>query len=90
MKRIEIVPYTIGDYFASLVVNGDLSGLTNEEVRLFDEFCETVKERDAPSGYTFGHWAINDEEYDEFSVCEITGLRGPCCLLEAIYFHNKA
>lgn len=89
MQRIKTVSYTLGAQFAPLIANADSSHLTDDEAHMFDSFEREVQ-RVAPEGYSFSHWAIDTDDYDEFAECEITGLRGACYRVDAIYFHDKA
>jgi hypothetical protein len=43
MKRIEIIPYTLGTHFAALVANGDVSHLTDEYVQAFTELDRSAR-----------------------------------------------
>lgn len=61
----------IGQHFAPALVNGDPSGLTDEEENLLTRFlCVDVQDAVGTS-----YEEILDET-DEFGVCEVTGLRG--------------
>lgn len=88
MKRIEIIPYTLGTHFAALVANGDVSHLTDEYVQAFTELDRSARDN-APDGYIFSHWSVSADE-TEFARCDATGLKGDCCLFEAVYFHKNA
>lgn len=89
MKRVETISYTVGSQFAALIANGDATGLTGDEDDAFSIF-ETEARLSPPDGYTFSHWSIDTDSRDEFARCDVTGLRGECYAVEAIYFHDEA
>jgi len=89
MKRVETIPFTIGVQFAALIANGDATGLTGDEDDAFSIF-ETQVRLSPPDSYTFSHWSIDADARDEFAICDVTGLRGDCYAVEAVYFHDKA
>lgn len=88
-ERVRLIPYTIGTQFAALVANGDDSHLTDDEAEDFAALERSARDN-PPEGYTFGHWAIEIDERDEFARCEATGLHGDCCRFDAVYFHKDA
>jgi len=89
MQRIKSVSYTLGAQFAPLIANGDASELTDDEAHGFDSFEREVQ-RVAPEGYSFSHWSIDTDDYNEFARCEVTDLLGACYRVDAIYFHDAA
>ena len=86
--KAERIPYTIGTQFTTYVAYGEHDNLTDQEKRLFDEL-EQSSRIDAPDGYKFSHWAIQADEYDEFTRCEVTGLMGSCYQFDAVYFETR-
>lgn len=89
MKRVLTISYDVGVQFAALIANGDATGLTGDEDDAFSAF-ETEARINPPDGYTFSHWSIDTDARDEFALCDVTGLRGECYVVEAVYFHDKA
>lgn len=88
-KRVELIAYTIGQQFATFVEYGDRDTLSADEVQDFEELERSARDN-PPEGYTFGHWAIDTDEADEFARCEATGLHGACYRFDAVYFHKDA
>ena len=70
--KFETYAFNVGDYFAPAIINGDCSGLEDDESELLDAFLSCVKEDFGP-----GHWSCNDEERD-FVLCDVTGLYSDC------------
>lgn len=71
--EFEAHEYWIGSHFLSALINGDVTGLSDEEFPPFDRWETGV--RVAAGG--LGHWATVNDETDEFGQCDVTGLRGP-------------
>jgi hypothetical protein len=84
-KRIKIVPYTVGAQFAPLIANADSSGLDNDEVHAFAGFDQDARDA-APRNYTLSHYDIDTNSHDEFARCVVTGMRGACYQVNAVYF----
>jgi hypothetical protein len=59
--------YTVSSHFLSALINGDVTGLSDEEECELDEWLESLEHGE-------GHWSTT-EEHDEFGLCEVTGLR---------------
>jgi len=77
-----IVPYTVGEQFVPLIAYGD-AHLSDDELSSWNLLEEQVR-LDAVQGEKFMHWDITDA-YDEFAACEVTGLRGRCVTVNAVY-----
>ena len=65
--------YCIGVHYVCAIEYGDESELSDEESIQLAEFIEAL-----PVGA--GHWSWGDHE--EFSECDISGLRGDCSRAE--------
>lgn len=85
MRHVETIRYTVGDYLLSYFINGDASGLTDEEQQAAEHFMGIVSS-EMPEGCTFTHLAHVPDESAGFDQCEVTGLRGDCAYLDAVYF----
>lgn len=88
MQRIKTETFKVGEHFLPYAINGDATGLTDTEELEFDTFA-LMPHTNPPDGYSFGHWDTEDDR-DEFGLCEVTGLRGACQPLTAVYFHKNA
>jgi hypothetical protein len=71
--------YVLGSQFASAIVNGDYSGLSDDEAEQLDQFIA-----DLPSHYhhkTKQFKNLDMVDYSQepnFARCEVTGLQGDC------------
>ena len=70
--KFETYSFSVGDYFTPAIINGDCSGLEEDEAELLDTFLSYVEEAHGP-----GHWSCNDEERD-FERCDVTWLYSDC------------
>ena len=86
--KIITTTYDIGSHFLPYLINGDCSGLEDEESVELDGFENGIRQYDRPEGYRFGHWDIT-EETNEFAECEITGLMGNTTKVVAVWTKEK-
>jgi hypothetical protein len=64
--------YKISAHFASAIINGDESGLTNTEISEINRFMDDLPVKN-------GHFDLEDYEGESsFSLCEICGLYSDC------------
>ena len=85
--QIELTTYTIGEQFACYFVYGETDSLSDEEQGEIDSFENGITRFDKPEGFHFGHWDITDET-EEFSLCEVTDLRGRCVKVNAVWIKD--
>lgn len=83
-----IIPFTIGEQFATFIAYGESDHLDNNEVEIFEAF-EAGARSLAKAGWHFAHWDIT-EERDEFARCEATAMMGACLTVNAVYFKDPA
>jgi hypothetical protein len=69
--KFDTTEYEIGAHFLSALINGDYSGLSDEEARALDQF-----EANNGPGPLGGHWADIEDSCEEFGRCDVTGERG--------------
>jgi peptide deformylase len=78
--------YLISDFFASAIINNDLTGLNDAEVNQLNNFLLNL-----PNEYfykTKKYKSLDLTNYDEegqFSKCEITGLKANCLNFKLTY-----
>jgi hypothetical protein len=73
--------YRIGIYFAPALINGDYTGLSDDDAAQFNDWLETIDRR-------VTHWDMEDKQED-FTRCEVTGLHSDCIRARA-YFPLEA
>ena len=88
MERVKTETFMVNEHFLSYAINGDATGLEDNEELEFDAFS-LAPYTNPPTGYRFSHWDTEDNR-EEFALCEVTGLRGACQPLTAVYFHKDA
>jgi hypothetical protein len=88
MERVKTETFIVGEQFLPYAINGDATGLEDNEELEFDAFS-LAPYTNPPTGYRFSHWDTENDR-DEFALCEVTGLRGACQPLIAVYFHKDA
>ena len=72
--------YNICTHYASAIINGDESGLSDEELEGLNDFLDSLE-------HGPGHWDVSDEEPD-FSRDEVSGLMGDCVTFT--YYEHSA
>lgn len=85
MKQSDSIEYNIGTHYLAALINADLSGLADEEAAALDEFEYQVK-CDTPAGFEFGHFIAPTNHYDDFKMCEVSGLMASTVPVTAIYW----
>ena len=84
-KTHDTIEYNIGTHYLSALINGDLSGLADEEAAALEDF-EFQARCDAPAGFQFGHFSCPNGEPDDFKMCEVSGLMAQTIPVAAIYW----
>lgn len=64
--------YTISEHLLSAIVNGDYSGLDNDEENELNRFLSTANQ------YENATWDMPEHEDPHFAFCDVTGLRANC------------
>lgn len=79
-SNFETLVFRMSEHFSSALINGDETGLTEEESEMFSAFIDELLE----PGY-FGHFSIDPQE-SEFALCEVTNLMANCF---TVFFHYR-
>jgi hypothetical protein len=62
--------YSIAEHFMAALINGDDSGLTDEEINALNSFEESLPKHYHLKAPMHGNWDIIDTE-PSFAVCEV-------------------
>lgn len=65
--------YEISEHFGTALINGDYSGLNNE-----DETALKIFTDNAFSAHGLGFWVTNHDNQTDFMRCEVTDLHSNC------------
>jgi hypothetical protein len=69
--------YTVGTHFLSALINGDESGLTDEESARFAEWVSYQHDSARAAGFTRAmHWAVVGDSRNDFGFCEVRNTHG--------------
>lgn len=82
-KGWDAYEYKIGSHYLPTLINGDSTGLSDEEERDFDKWLDGL---DMPKG---GHWDYDEDERDEFGKDAVSGLRGDVTLVRYLFKTDK-
>jgi hypothetical protein len=72
--------YTIAGHYLTAIVNGDYSGLSDEEENDLNRFLSEANNLDNAT------WDLPEDE-PHFAICEICGLHADCYTVK-LYFNN--
>ena len=65
--KFDSYTYTISAHLLSAIINGDETGLDDDESDSLSDFLANLP---APNG----HWDCDDADYSDFGRCEVMGL----------------
>ncbi len=80
--KFDYYQYEISAHFASAIINGDYSGLTDKEIKEIDLFMDNLPVKN-------GHFDLVEGE-DNFSECEVSGLFDDCIEARLYFPINEA
>jgi len=80
--KFDYYQYEISAHFASAIINGDYSGLTDKEIKELDLFMDNLPVKN-------GHFDLVDCE-GFFSNCEVCELYSECFNFRLFYPLNEA
>ena len=82
MIRFKSIEYVVASHYLSALINGDYSGLDDDECGHVDDFNNQVTDQGE-----FSHYDTEGEQID-FAECEISGLMADCVRLVAHYIEE--
>ena len=82
--KTDVVEYFIAEEFLPALINGDETGLTDDESKNLEALVYFAEKYAEQSGATHWHWSAG-EEYG-FTVDEVTGMYGNCYNVEQVLF----
>lgn len=82
--KFDYYQYEISAHFASAIINGDYSGLTDKEIKELDLFMDNLPVDN-------GHFdLVNPDSEGFFDKCEISGLFSECHEFRLYFPLNEA
>lgn len=78
------IEYTVCSHFLPAIINGDESGLEQEDC---DALAAWLESEDLDLNY--GHFSTESDEETSFKMCDITGLRGNTVTLTWVIMKEK-
>lgn len=82
--QFDSITFTVATHFLSALINGDETGLDDNESADVNEFVDYVHAC-APAGYTFAHFSCENDEEGNFAQCDICQMQADCATLTAMY-----
>ena len=72
-QKWDIYEFTVAGHYLSALINGDISGLDNDDEKALRLFEERAVAKAKEDGAIHWHWSI-DTECGNFAKCEVSGL----------------
>lgn len=66
--------YKIAGHYLPALINGDESGLSDEESEDLRHFEESAQSAARDAGFTVWHWSYEGDYSEDFGRCEVSGL----------------
>ncbi len=85
-KLNDYFEYRVSEHFLPAMVNGDYSGLNDDEISLLDNF---LKVADCLTASEHSIWDIDFDSEPHFIDCDVTGLFSNCYDVK-LHFHNSS
>lgn len=82
----QIEQYAVLDFFIPALINGDYSGMSEDEVFEIESWLECVTDSfkdDDGQKWIFDH--IGDCESAGFEICKVTGGIGDCHMIDLVF-----
>jgi len=82
--QFDSIDFTVATHFLSALINGDETGLDDDESAQLGDFMDFVMVS-APVGYQFAHFSYESDEEGNFAQCDICQMQADCATLTAMY-----
>lgn len=78
--------FKIAGHYLSALINGDESGMSDEESADFDAWRRDAEDKARDHGFTVGHWTDVDESSGDFGRCAVSGLFADRCTVHLMIY----
>jgi len=82
-RKVELRDYTIAKHFLCALINGDYTGLSDEEETRFNDWLDCVSE---PGPH---HWNAPSDCETDFRRCEILDLYADCVTVTQVIYRQQ-
>lgn len=77
--------YKIADHYLSALINGDESGLEDDDAEQLNNWIETAENDAKQSGVLHWHWADMEDTGEDYGRCAVSGLFAMCCTVRLMF-----
>lgn len=74
--------YRIAEHYLSALINGDQSGMTEDEIAEFDAWESSARQNARANGWSIGHWCDVPDSGEDWGQCNIGGLFTMRCTVQ--------
>ena len=82
--------YKIAEHFISALINGDMSGLEDDEQTQFERWEEQARANAHGEGWTSGHWTDVADSGEDWGRCDVSGLFAMRCTVRLMIYKQDA
>jgi len=82
--------YRIAEHFLSALINGDETGLDDDEQTQFEQWESQARADAIAAGYTVGHWTVAEDSGEDWGICEVSGLFAMRCTVRLMIYTQDA
>lgn len=79
--KLDYYEYTIAECFEPALINGDITGLSDDEAAQFHAWIESTDRQ-------ITHWDASDSD-ENFTRCEVTNLHAHCMTVRGYFYTTE-
>lgn len=81
--------YKVAEHYVPAFINGDDSGLDDQDVQNLLEFEKNAWQAANAAGFTIGHWSAEGDDEGDYGKCDVSGLFADRAELKLMVFKEK-
>lgn len=82
--------YKIAEHFLSALIDGDETGLEDDEQTQFEQWESQARADAHGEGWTIGHWTDVADSAEDWGRCDVTGLFAMRCTVRLMIYKQDA
>ena len=82
--------YKIAEHYLSALIDGDETGLEDDEQTQFEQWESRARADAIAAGYTIGHWTEVEDSGGDWGICKVSGLFAMRCTVRLMIYKQDA
>ena len=82
--------YKIAEHFLSALIDGNETGLEDDEQTQFEQWEARARANAIAAGYTIGHWTDVEDSGEDWGTCAVSGLFAMRCTVRLMIYKQDA